>query len=51
VASKNHFDKTIYIKFEEVKRVLLKNLFLECGRVDFKVENREFNAKLKRGWA
>mgnify|MGYP006121699437 CR=1 FL=1 len=50
VENKNHFDKTIYIKFEEVKRILLKNLFINKGREGFKVENDEFNAKLKKGW-
>lgn len=51
VASKNNFDKTIYIKFEDVKKVLLKNLFKISGRTDFKVENPEFNKKLNKGWA
>jgi hypothetical protein len=32
VASKNHFDKTIYIKFEDVKKVLLKDLFKAAKR-------------------
>ena len=41
----------MYIKFEDVKRVLLKNLFVNCNREGFKVENEEFKAKLKKGWS
>lgn len=46
----NRYDKTIYISFSEVYKMLLKRVFKEGEYNDFKITNKAIKDKINDGW-
>ena len=50
VKGTNRYDRTIYITFSEIYKMLIKRVFSE-GYDDFKITNKAINEKINEGWA